>query len=342
MHFPRPPLLPPLHRPLTAPPSTDTHPDPAAPSSEALLNSLSAPPANASAVGKADILKRARTLAEASAARGRSRGNTLLGHLYRHGLGVLADGDRAVALLHAGTEGGDTYGMVALGNALFEIAQRHSGNLRRQAAVARAVDGGRVVVMASKAPRETPAEIVRKATKEKRAAGFVDGEGRVFEERKIADSFRTYEEEWEAALGWVRKAADGGNGEAVLALGVRLVEDDAREAVRLLTQAAKLHVPAAHLTLGQIYYSGRGNLQNDDKLAVKHYSMAAQLGDPNAQFIVGHVYRVVDLGADVDLPACLQYAQLSAAQNHAAALQYLALMFRKGEGGLEPSFAMFR
>ena len=128
---------------------------------------------------------------------------------------------------------------------------------------------------------------MRKARKERRAAGFWDGEGRAFEASKIADSFRAYEEEWEAALGWVRKAADGENGEAILALDVRLLKDDAREAVRLLTQAAKFHVPAAHPTLGQIYHLGRGNLPNNDKLAVKHYSMAAQLGDPNANAFRG-------------------------------------------------------
>ena len=57
--------------------------------------------------------------------------------------------------------------------------------------------------------------------------------------------------------------------------------EDAQEAIRLLTQAAKTHGGACY-TLGVCHEEGRGVVVADDREAVRFYRKAQKLGHPKA------------------------------------------------------------
>jgi TPR repeat protein len=353
--------------------------DPDASAAEALLNALEdSPPAGETAAARArrhgDVVARAFPLARAACDRGSPRGATLLGYLYRDGLGVAADAEAARGLLTRAAEAGDPFAQLGIGTMIYEGLVKHPGNVGGEhewaspvAAAGAGSGGGRfaesgreivVEMNESGAPMarfnmsdglkdvgapETPADIVRRVRKARRKAGYSDQEAMAFEQQKqqeVREDFLSLRAE---VVMWFRKASDQGNDAAAVALANIILREDTSAAVALYERAAKgSHVPSAHFNLAQLYYAGLNGVAKDEKLALKHFSMAAHLGDASAQFFVGHLYRVGEMGVEIDLAACLQYVQLAAAQGHAAAMYYLALMHRNGEGGLEVSRGMFR
>lgn len=325
-----------------------------------------------------DLVARAIPRAQAACDRGSPRGMTLLGYLHRDGLGMEADLSRAEDLFTRAAEVGDPFAQLGLGNVIYERLVSHPGNVGEEhertspvaAASAKAgaqggvASSGREIVVEvdeSGAPmarfemsdglrdghqeqkRETPADLVRRVRKARRKAGYTDQEAMAFEKHKDLEARKDFLEKRAEARKWFEMAAELGNDAAAVALANMFLQEDTAAAVELYERAAKgSHVPSAHFNLAQIYYTGLNEVEKNEKLALKHFSMAAHLGDASAQFFVGHLYRVGEMGINVDLAACLQYVQLAAAQGHAAAMYYLALMHRNGEGGLEVSRGMFR
>lgn len=337
--------------------------DPDAKAAEALLDSLhdvenSSQESKSSAPSQDDILREALALAEAASTRGSPRAKALLGYLYRDGLGVSPDAGKARALLLDSAQAGDPYAQLGLGTMMLESLATHPAHPEEEPPSSLDVEPEIVVRMdESGAPkarysshekeqsthRETPAELVRKVRRARRKAGFADHEGREFAEHEAEISQSEYNAEREGGLHWLRTASDQGCGEAAVALANATIHENADEALQLYERAASTsRVPSAHFNLGQLYRDGFGDLEKDEKKSLKHFSMAAYLGDADAQFYVGHLYSVGEMGIEVDLASCRQYIQLAADQGHAAALYYLALLHRNGEGGLEISRGNFR
>ena len=91
----------------------------------------------------------------------------------------------------------------------------------------------------------------------------------------------------QAALGWIRKAADQGYGPAENELGLMYrigqgVTPDKQEAVRWYLKAAKHGNPRAMFNLGASYYNGDG-VEADDVKSLAWFLLAREAGDPMAQ-----------------------------------------------------------
>jgi TPR repeat protein len=397
------------------PPSTPLPlPDADAAAAEALLDALPGRTDGDTAAWlrrREEETARARALAQAAADRGCARGATILGYLWRDGLGGPRDIDRAKLHLRVGADAGDPFAQFALGNLIVreldeqgqlhhdehenEILHTHNHdhdhdhvggtefpqrNLLDRTPSSAAVDGllaasgghgdrqpasshhrggrmrahvvfedddeagtPRAKMHMDRVPKQSPAQLVRRVRKERKAAGFSDEQAREFEEYRQNKVLAERAEQRQNAIALLNSAIDGGVHEAAVALGNTIIHEDPIAAVEYYKQAAmEAHVPAAHFNLGHVYYGNVKGIEKDHKLSLKHLAMAAQLGDANAQFFIGHVYRVGDLNVKPDPTASLQYVELAAAQGHPGATYYLALMHRNGEGGLVPSQSAFR
>lgn len=314
------------------------------------------------------LLERAFEHARIAAERGSPRGSTVLALMYRDGLSVDEDEAHAELLLGRAADAGDPQAQLILGVILYESLdvashmrskiekESREGLLQLNPAQPGTENSGIVVeddglgarrakyhVEANSDNAKSPAELVRAVRKERRKAGFSDAEAFEYERYKQGLAAKAQDARKERAMNLLRSAADHGLHQALVALGNTLVKENPKEAIALYQKAAKEgHDPNAHFNLGQMYFAGVGDVEPNEKLAQKHFLMAAQLGDASSQFFVGHAYRTGDLGLEVDESACLQYVTLAEGQGHGPATYYLALMHRNGEGGLEKSATTFR
>ena len=87
------------------------------------------------------------------------------------------------------------------------------------------------------------------------------------------------------------------------------------EAVRLYRLAANQGNPAAQYNLGVMYENGRGGLAKDDAEAVRLYRLAANQGNPTAQASLGFMYAQGRGGLQKDLSEAKRWYQLAARQN---------------------------
>ena len=79
-----------------------------------------------------------------------------------------------------------------------------------------------------------------------------------------------------------------------------------------------------------MYDEGRGVLQ-DDKTAVKWYTLAAEQGYANAQNNLGHMYRKGQ-GVPQNDKTAVKWYTLAAEQGYASAQTSLGAMYGKGQG----------
>lgn len=311
---------------------------------------------------------RAYELARSAASRGSPRAHTILGHLYRDAIGVKHDLEKAEEHLKVGAQAGDPLAQLALGTMMLDILRHEEDDDESANYLVKGLhdalqsrsklnDKKIVVEMDEKGlPKaryevedsnqgvvETPAVLVRRVRKARKKYGFTDQEAREFEEFKQREKSKEASLKRERAISLIREASSSGLLEATIILGNTLMQNDASAALKLYEQAvSRSHVPSAHFNIAQIYRNGSNGVEMDQKLALKHYLMAAQLGDAAAQFYLSNVYRAGELGVNPDLATSLQYVQLAADQQHPAAVYHLALMHRNGEGGLEESLGTFR
>ena len=101
-------------------------------------------------------------------------------------------------------------------------------------------------------------------------------------------------EDYVTALNALRPLAEQGSSFAQYELGVmyangRGVPEDDREAVKWYTLAAEQGYVPAQTNLGWMYSNGRG-VPEDDREAVKWYTLAAEQGEKYAQFNLGLMY----------------------------------------------------
>jgi hypothetical protein len=85
----------------------------------------------------------------------------------------------------------------------------------------------------------------------------------------------------------------------------------------------------AHVVIATYYSSGVGGVAQDAVQAAAWYLKAAELGDPNSQFIMHHRYEEGD-GVPQDDAEQLKWCEMAAAQNHPAAMFDLGMMYAGG------------
>ena len=110
--------------------------------------------------------------------------------------------------------------------------------------------------------------------------------------------------------------------------------DDFGTALLLMRPLAEQGNASAQITLGSMYFSGRGIAQ-DYKEALKWYRMAADQGDANAQVILASIYinGASSLNGDIipDYKEGLRWLRLAADQKNAEAQYELGAMYQWGE-----------
>lgn len=316
-------------------PTSAPVPDSRAARAESLLSS--GPPSN-------DDAELAFSLASEAAAVGCPRGLVIQGGLISRGWGgQTVDEAAARELFEESAFAGDAWGMLALGQALLEesaaVDQIHDLDSAR---IVLSDEGGKLV--ADNAPAETPAQIVRKSRKDRRAAGFEDHEGREFEAHKAAQAAEGQAGMRAAAKDWLRAAETRGLAEAALLLGKCAADErDFAEAVRCFEAVIAANKnPDAYHNLGLLLQEGAEGVEKDEKRAHKCFAMSAQLGDAAAQTVMGRALLEGQLGCETDAAAARTYIELAAAQSHGEALHLLAGLHRAGEAGLEASDGAYR
>jgi TPR repeat protein len=103
--------------------------------------------------------------------------------------------------------------------------------------------------------------------------------------------------------------------------------------VKWFQKAAVQGLAKAQFSLGAMYSTGRGVLE-DDKEAVKWFQKAAVQGNADAQFSLGAMYANGE-GVEQDFKEAVKWYQKSADHGNAAGQCYLGLMYLRGQGVLE-------
>lgn len=142
--------------------------------------------------------------------------------------------------------------------------------------------------------------------------------------------------EKEAALQWLRDAAEAGNAKAQAELGAwyalgMMTEQNYPEAFKWLTTAAEKGSAAAQFNLAKLYANGKG-VEKDTAKGFQFLMMAAQQGHADAQYYVGQAYREGD-DVSQDLAKAREWYAKAAQQGQLNALNNLGAMFQLGLGG---------
>lgn len=140
-----------------------------------------------------------------------------------------------------------------------------------------------------------------------------------------------------AALKLLRAPADAGHAPSQRLLAFILDRADVPdEAFRLYRSAAEQGDAEAHAALASFYAGGRG-VAKDEKLALLHFSKAADLGDPLSINVVADAHARGTLGtAAVDATQSARAIRRAAEQNHPPAVEALAGAFTSGRFGIAP------
>ena len=108
------------------------------------------------------------------------------------------------------------------------------------------------------------------------------------------------------------------------------VPENDKTAVKWYTLAAEQGHADAQYNLGQMYDKGQGVPQNL-KTAAKWYRLAADQGLAEAQYNLGNCYRLAE-GVPQDYNAAVKWFRLAAQQGYAPAQTDLGLMYVMGQG----------
>lgn len=280
------------------------------------------------------------------------RGKTLLGSFYREGIVLEKDTLTALSLFEQAALAGDPMAQCSLGQLKLMLLNDEStandvlpdpsvvvdehGNEKAGFVELKSTDG------TSSTEATTPAHLIRSVRKARRKAGFSDAQALEFEQHRQRQSDMEREKDRSTAHEWLDKAIEQGNVKAFLVLAQDLIKDNPKRAVELYERAAKEHRSLdAYYNLGLILEQGVSGVDIDLKASFKNFSMAAQLGDPSAQFYMGHLYRTGNFVVEPDQRTAKKYIEMAVAQNHPEALYYYALMHRNGECGLSKSTEQF-
>jgi hypothetical protein len=139
----------------------------------------------------------------------------------------------------------------------------------------------------------------------------------------------------EPALKWFRKSAEQGDADAQLTLGIIYYEGkgvarDLAESAKWYSKSADQGDAYAQLGLGYMYYEGKGVVL-DRAEAAKWYRRSAEQGDADAQLMLGHMYYQ-GTGVDTDKTEAAKWYRKSADQGNTDAQFWLGLMYYEGVG----------
>ncbi len=183
-----------------------------------------------------------------------------LGSLYYQGEGVKQDKEKAVSFLTTSANGGNKYAQSALGALLlFDKDCKFDEN-------------GLYYLLSAAAEKESQAAY---------NLGQIYWQG-------LLDIPRDYVK----AIYWLNQAADLNNSDALLTLACiymdgKIIPRDDQQAFKLIIRASKLCNPNAFLILYQIHLEGMGKIKPNPGKAYEYLTIAAELGDPEAQTLRG-------------------------------------------------------
>lgn len=128
-----------------------------------------------------------------------------------------------------------------------------------------------------------------------------------------------YQEDYERAVHNYKKAAEGGNEEAKLRLGMAYyyglgVEEDKVTAIRWYKRAAEGENLEAKYRLAEIYQEG-SIVPRDYEESLRLYRKVASYGNPNAQYKLATFYEG-GLAIDQDYQKAAELYRLAASQGH--------------------------
>ncbi len=132
------------------------------------------------------------------------------------------------------------------------------------------------------------------------------------------------------ATEWYRKAVDGGDREAMLALAMMRLGgyggSDKQDAVKLLASAAKLGEPKAAYNLALLYLGGQV-LPQDVRRAAELMRQAADAGNAEAQYALAMFYKE-GTGVEKNMETAVRLLQAAAlADNVDAEVEYAIALF---------------
>lgn len=138
-----------------------------------------------------------------------------------------------------------------------------------------------------------------------------------------------------AAMAAFRAPARAGHAPSQVFLAFILDRADFQdEAFALYRDAAAQDHPEGHAGLALAYQSGRG-VAKDEKLALQHFSKAADLGHIKSIEIMAELHLKGDARvADLPAAAALAAVRRAADQHHIASVEGLAEAYRSGRWGL--------
>lgn len=139
------------------------------------------------------------------------------------------------------------------------------------------------------------------------------------------------------AMSALRPAARAGHAASQALLAFILDRADfAEEAFGLYRDAAAQDEPEGHFGLANAYLVGRG-IAKDEKLALQHFSKAADLGHASAIEVVAEAHGRGQYGAAAAAPeAALGAVRRAADRGHLISMEALAQAYRSGRWGLVP------
>jgi TPR repeat protein len=143
----------------------------------------------------------------------------------------------------------------------------------------------------------------------------------------------------ELAHYWLRCAATSGHGRAMCLLANRLLKtddkaDDVLEAISWYEKAAALEPPLteALYNLGTVYFEGNdvANIDADAVRALGYFRLAAQLGDTDAHYWLGHVHSSGHIPQWIDPDRAIVHFMEAHKLGHSNALFRVAVLYRYG------------
>ena len=136
----------------------------------------------------------------------------------------------------------------------------------------------------------------------------------------------------EAAYYWAKKAADFGNANAMVDVGIYNIffQNNFDEAKVNFTKASKLGNPEGYYMLGYCYASALYT-PKDVKKAIQYYKKAVKLGSDKANYQLGMMYYSGN-GVKKDINKAFKYISASAQLGHASGQSQLSYFYQSGIG----------
>ena len=168
-------------------------------------------------------------------------------------------------------------------------------------------------------------------------------EGELEAQRHIAAMYTLgygVERDISKAVQWYRPVAEHGDPMAQNNLGIFLLYENPKEAVKWLVAAAKQDIPFSQSALADIY-SGSMNLPGlkeavlDNVEAFRLYMKAAEQNYPMASHRLGDMYASGE-GVEKDEAEALKWYEKAAEEDYSTSQRLLAQAYQEGRLGLTP------